>query len=130
MSDYLDDPVTQQQFAEVRQANERKRQLQEEEAARIRADLTKVVERQQEEQRRQAAERLDNALRAAFFVANPTASDADWERLAPQIRDAHMTNAAARQPANVFDRIRAEAEQRQQEEFDRQDRFNRLPQGA
>ncbi len=124
------DPELAREFDTQRKNHEAARRLQEEEAARLRADLTKTAERMADDERRCAAERFDNALRAAFFAGNPTASDADWERLAPQIRDAHMVDATAQRSTNVFDRIRAEAERRQQEEFDRQDRFNRLPQGA
>jgi hypothetical protein len=124
------DPELAREFDTQRKNHEAARRLQEEEAARLRADLTKTAERMADDERRRAAERFDSALRAAFFVANPTATDADWERLKPQIRDAHMTNAAAQTTTNVFDRIRADAERRQQEERDRQARFEQLPQGA
>ncbi|MEJ7713726.1 MAG: hypothetical protein WKF84_28740 [Pyrinomonadaceae bacterium] len=86
MSDYLTDPETQRRFAEIREANERARQLQEEQAVRLQAELTKTAEQRAEEQRRQAAKRLDNALRAAFFAGNPTATDEDWERLGSQVK--------------------------------------------
>lgn len=126
MSDNLNDPEIQRQFAATRQANERRRQLQEEEQARVQSDLAAVSARMAEDQRRRLAEQLDDGLRDAFFAGNPTASDADWQRLASQIRDEYMKSAAAQVPANVFTRIRSQAHVRQQEELDRRDRLNRL----
>lgn len=130
MSDYLNDPETQKHFADIRAANARKLQLEQEQRERQRQQADEDAKRHAEERRRQAAERLESDLRAAFFTANPAATSDDYERLAPRLRDQHMLNAASQASTNVFDRARSEAERRRQEARDRQDRFNRLPQGA
>ena len=130
MSNYLYDPETQQHFAEIRHANERQRRLQEERDASLRAELAKTAARRAQQQHRLLAARLENDLRAAFFTANPGATQRDWQRLGPRIRDDHMRAAAAVGAGNVFDRIRSAAEKRRQEELDRRSRFEQLPEGA
>ena len=124
--DYLTDPETQQHFAEIRLANERARRAKEERDVRLRAELAKTAARRAAEQRSLLAARLESDLRAAFSTANPAATEEDFERLWPQIRDDHMRAAAAVGAENVFDRIRSEAEKRQQEELDRRSRFEQL----
>jgi hypothetical protein len=126
MSNYLYDPETRKHFAEIRLANERQRRLQEERDASLRAELAKTAARRAAEQQRLLAARLESDLRAAFFTANPAATEENWKRLAPKIRDDHMRAAAAAHAENVFDRIRSEAEKRRQEELDRRARFEQL----
>ncbi len=128
--DYLTDPETQQFFADIRRANERARRAKEERDERLRAELAKTAARRAAEQRSLLAARLENDLRAAFFTANPGATEQDWQRLGPKISDDHMCAAAAVGAENVFDRIRSEAEKRRQEELDRRSRFEQLPEGA
>ena len=128
--DYLTDPETQQFFAEIRLANERQRRLQEERDASLRAELAKTAARRAEEQQRLLAARLENDLRAAFFTANPGATEGDWQRLGPQIRDDHMRAAASKGATNVFDKIRDEAFAREQETLARRSRFEQLPERA
>ncbi len=128
--DYLTDPETQQFFAEIRLANERKLRLQQEEEERLRAELAKAAAQRAAEQQRLLAARLESDLRTAFFTANPGATEQDWQRLGPKISDDHMRAAAAAHAENVFDRIRSEAEKRRQEELDRRSRFEQLPEGA
>ncbi len=130
MTDYLNSPETQRRFAEIRAANERARLAEQERLARVSVEAERIAQERAQERRLQAAARLDADLRAQFFTANPGATEADWQRLAPKIRDAHMLAAASQASTNVFDRFRSEAQRRQQEALDRQDRFNRLPQGA
>ncbi len=130
MTDYLNDPETQKRFAEIREANESARLAEEERLARVKAEASRIAQERAEERKRQATARLDADLRTAFFAANPGATESDWQRLAPQIRDAHMLAAASQASINVFDRVRSDAQKRQQDALDRQDRFNRLPQGA
>jgi len=128
--DYLTDPETQQFFAEIRHANERARRAKEERDASLRAELAKTAARRAEEQQRLLAARLENNVRTAFFDANPAATEEDWTRLRAQIRDEHMRRTAAQNTADVFDRIRSEAEKRRQEELDRKTRFEQLPERA
>ena len=128
--DYLTDPETQQFFADIRRANERARRAKEERDERLRAELAKTAARRSSDQQRLLAARLESDLRTAFFTANPAATEEDFERLWPQIRDDHMRAAAAVGAENVFDRIRSEAEKRRQEELDRRSRFEQLPEGA
>ena len=128
--DYLTDPETQQFFADIRRANERARRAKEERDERLRAELAKTAARRSSDQQRLLAARLENDLRAAFFTANPGATEQDWQRLGPKISDDHMCAAAAVGAENVFDRIRSEAEKRRQEELDRRSRFEQLPEGA
>jgi hypothetical protein len=128
--DYLTDPETQQFFADTRRANERARRAKEERDASLRAELAKTAARRSSEQQRLLAARLESDLRTAFFTANPAATEEDFERLWPQIRDDHMRAAAAVGAENVFDRIRSAAEKRRQEELDRRSRFEQLPEGA
>ncbi len=130
MSNYLTDPELQRHFAEIRQANESRRQLQQEQDEKLRRQLAEASKRRAEEQRRQAAARLESDLRAAFFGANPAATEEDWRRLGPQLRDAHMRDAAAQGVVNVFDRIRSEAFRREQEELGRRSRFMQLSEGV
>ena len=125
--DYLTDPETQQFFADIRRANERARRAKEERDASLRAELAKTAARLAEERRRAATSRLDRDLRAAFFTANPAATEEDFERLWPQIRDDHMRAAAAAGAENVFDKIRSEAFERRQENLARRSRFEQLP---
>jgi hypothetical protein len=86
-----------------------------------------AAQRRAAEQQRLLAARLENDLRAAFSTANPAATEEDFERLWPQIRDDHMRAAAAVGAENVFDRIRNECGRRRQEELDRRSRFEQLP---
>jgi GAF domain-containing protein len=130
MSNYLYDLETQKHFAEIRHANERARRTKEERDARLRAELAKTAARRSSDQQRLLAARLENDLRAAFFTANPGATEQDWQRLGPQIRDDHMRAAAAVGAENVFDRIRSAAEKRRQEELDRRPRFEQPPERA
>jgi hypothetical protein len=130
MSDYLFDLETQKHFAEIRRTNERARRAKEERDERQLAELAKTAARRAAEQRSLLAARLENDLRAAFFTANPGATEQDWQRLGPKISDDHMCAAAAVGAENVFDRIRSEAEKRRQEELDRRSRFEQLPEGA
>jgi len=127
---YLIDPELQQQFAEIRRENERKLRLQQEQEERLRQQVAEASKQRAEERRRQAATRLESDLRAAFFVANPAATEEDWQRLGPQIRDARMRDAASRAVVNVFDRIRSEAFGREQEELGRRSRFIQLSEGV
>ena len=126
MSDYLFDLETQKHFAEIRLANERKLQLQQEQDERRREQAAEVAARRAEERRRAATSRLDRDLRAAFFDANPAATEEDFERLWPQIRDDHMRAAASKGATNVFDKIRDEAFEREQETLARRSRFEQL----
>jgi len=126
MSNYLYDPETRKHFDEIRRINERARRAKEERDASLRAELAKTAARRSSEQQRLLAARLESDLRSAFFDANPAATEEDFERLWPQIRDDHMRAAAAVGAENVFDRIRSEAEKRQQEELDRRSRFEQL----
>jgi hypothetical protein len=128
--DYLTDPETQQFFADTRRANARKLRLQQEEEERLRAELAADAERRAAEQQRLLAARLESDLRTAFFTANPAAVESDWNRLKDFIRDEHMRAAAAQNTANVFDKIRSEAEKRRQEELYRRSRFEQLPERA
>jgi len=128
--DYLTDPDTKKHFAEIRRTNERARRAKEERDASLRAELAADAERRAAEQQRLLAARLENDLRAAFSTANPAATEEDFERLWPQIRDDHMRAAAAVGAENVFDRIRSAAEKRRQEELDRRSRFEQLLEGA
>jgi hypothetical protein len=128
--DYLTDPETQQHFAEIRLANERARRAKEERDASLRAELAKTAARRAQEQQRLHAARLESDLRAAFFTANPAATEEDFERLWPQIRDDHMRAAAAAGAENVFDKIRSEAFERRQENLARRSRFEQLPERA
>ena len=130
MSNYLTDPELQRQFAEIRQKNERKLRLQQEQEERLRRQAAEASKQRAEEGRRQAAARFESDLRAAFFAANPAATEEDWRRLGPQIRDAHMRDAAAHGVVNVFDRIRSEAFRREQEELGRRSRFMQLSEGV
>jgi len=126
MTNYLYDAEIQRDFAEIRLANERARLVKEERDASLRAELASTAARLAEERRRAATSRLDRDLRAAFFTANPAATEEDFERLWPQIRDDHMRAAAAAGAENVFDRIRSEAFEREQETLDRRSRFEKL----
>ncbi len=128
--DYLTDPETQQFFADTRRVNERKLRLQQEEEERRRKQAAETAERLAQERRKQAAATLVNDLRTAFFEANPAAVESDWNRLKDSIRDEHMRRTAAQNTADVFDRIRSEAEKRRQEELDRRSRFEQLPERA
>jgi len=128
--DYLTDLETQRHFAEVRLANERARRAKEERDVRLRAELAKTAARRAAEQRSLLAARLESDLRAAFSTANPAATEEDFERLWPQIRDDHMRAAASAGAENVFDRIRSEAEKREQETLARRSRFEQLPERA
>jgi hypothetical protein len=128
--DYLTDPETQQFFADTRRANERKLRLQQEEEERWRKQAAEVAARRAAEQRSLLAARLENNLRTAFFDANPAAVESDWNRLKDSIRDEHMRDAAAQNTATVFDQIRSEAFEREQETLDRRSRFEQLPEGA
>ncbi len=129
MSNYFD-LETKKHFAEIRHANEHRRRLQQEQEERRREQAAEVAARRAAEQRSLLAARLENDLRAAFFTANPGATEQDWQRLGPKISDDHMRAAAAAGAENVFDRIRSEAEKRRQEELDRRSRFEQLPEGA
>ncbi|MFP5265127.1 MAG: hypothetical protein ACLGJB_24830 [Blastocatellia bacterium] len=48
----------------------------------------------EEEGRRQAESELKELLRVRFFASNPNATPDDFERLYPQLRDAHMLDSA------------------------------------
>ncbi len=126
MSNFLYDPETRKHFDEIRRTNERARRAKEERDASLRAELAKTAARRAEERRKQAAATLENDLRTAFFEANPAAVESDWNRLKDFIRDEHMRAAAAQNTANVFDKIRSEAEKRRQETLDRRSRFEQL----
>ncbi len=128
--DYLTDPETQQFFADTRRANERKLRLQQEEEERRRKQAAETAERLAAEQQRLLAARLENDLRVAFFTANPAATEEDWKRLAPQIRDDHMREAASKGTTSIFDKIRSEAFEREQETLARRSRFEQLPEGV
>ncbi len=128
--DYLTDPETQQHFAEIRLANERARRAKEERDERLRAELAKTAAQRAAEQQRLLAARLENDLRVAFFTANPAATEEDWKRLAPQIRDDHMREAASKGATSIFDKIRSEAFEREQETLARRSRFEQLPERA
>jgi GAF domain-containing protein len=130
MSNYLYDPETRKHFTEIRLANERARRAKEERDASLRAELAKTAAQRAAEQQRLLAARLASDLRNAFFTANPGATEQDWQRLAPQMRDDHMRAAAAVGAGNVFDKIRDEAEKRRQAEIDRRARFEQLPERA
>ncbi len=127
MSNFLYDPETRKHFDEIRRTNERARRAKEERDASLRAELAKTAARRAEEQQRLLAALLESDLRTAFFDANPAAVESDWNRLKDSIRDEHMRAAAAQNTANVFDKIRSEAEKRRQEELDRRSRFEELP---
>jgi len=124
--DYLTDPETQRFFADTRRANELKLRLQQEEEERRRKQAAETAERLAEERRKQAAAMLENNLRSAFFEANPAAVESDWNRLKDFIRDDHMRAAASKGATNVFDKIRDEAFEREQETLARRSRFEQL----
>jgi len=130
MSNYLYDPETRKHFDEIRRTNERARRAKEEQDERLRAELAKAAAQRAADQQRLLAARLESDLRSAFFDANPAATEEDFERLWPQIRDDHMRAAAAVGAENVFDKIRSEAEKRRQEELYRRSRFEQLPERA
>ncbi len=130
MSNFLYDAEIQRDFDEIRRTNELARRAKEERDASLRAELAKAAARRAAEQRSLLAARLDRNLRSAFFDANPAAVESDWNRLKDFIRDEHMRAAAAQNTANVFDKIRDEAEKRRQEELDRRSRFEQLPERA
>jgi len=127
MSNFLYDAEIQRDFADTRRANERKLRLQQEEEERLRAELAKNAARRAAEQRSLLAARLESDLHTAFFTANPGATEQDWQRLGPQIRDDHMRAAASKGATNVFDKIRDEAFAREQETLARRSRFEQLP---
>ena len=127
MSNYLYDPETRKHFDEIRRTNERARRAKEEQDERLRAELAKAAAQRAADQQRLLAARLESDLRSAFFDANPAATEEDFERLWPQIRDDHMRAAAAVGAENVFDKIRSEAKKRRQEELYRRSRFEQLP---
>lgn len=63
----------------------------------------KSAERQANEERRQKADaELKARLRTEFMAGNPLATDADFERLYPSLRDQHLT----RQATAAIDRMR------------------------
>jgi hypothetical protein len=128
--DYLTDPETRKHFDEIRRINERARRAKEERDERLRAELAADAAQRAEEQQRLLAARLECDLRSAFFDANPAAVESDWNRLKDSIRDEHMRRTAAQNTADVFNRIRSEAEKRRQEELDRRARFEQLPERA
>jgi hypothetical protein len=130
MSNFLYDAEIQRDFDEIRRTNELARRAKEERDASLRAELAKAAARRAAEQRSLLAARLDRNLRSAFFDANPAAVESDWNRLKDFIRDEHMRAAAAQNTANVFDKIRDEAEKRRQEELYRRSRFEQLPERA
>jgi hypothetical protein len=127
MGNFLYDAEIQRDFDEIRRTNERARRAKEERDASLRAELAKAAAQRAEERRKQAAATLENDLRTAFFEANPAAVESDWNRLKDSIRDEHMRRTAAQNTADVFNRIRSEAEKRRQEELDRRSRFEQLP---
>jgi GAF domain-containing protein len=130
MSNFLYDAEIQRDFDEIRRTNERARRAKEERDERLRAELAKTAARRAADQQRLLAARLESDLRSAFFDANPAATEEDWKRLAPQISDDHMRAAAAVGAENVFDKIRSEAFEREQETLARRSRFEQLPEGA
>ncbi len=126
MPDYLDQPETQKQFTEQRAAHARQ-QAAEQEAQKLReADLARVHAKQQQCLDDAQIVRQEKALRANFFAANPMASEEDFVRLSPQLKDAQMIASTQAQPANVFEKIRAEFDAKQNAEEAARERFNRM----
>jgi GAF domain-containing protein len=130
MSNFLYDAEIQRDFDEIRRINEHARRAKEERDERLRAELAIRAAQRAAEQQRLLAARLDSDLRTAFFDANPAAVESDWNRLKDSIRDEHMRAAASKGATNVFDKIRDEAFEREQETLARRSRFEQLPERA
>ncbi len=129
MSDYLDRAETQAEFAAQRAEHARRLAAQEAEKARLQAELAALASTEQKNRQRLAAEKIDANLRASFFAANPSASEEDWLRLGPRIKDEYMITQASQASPTVFERIRAEAQTRQAGEDSTRERFEQFAKG-
>lgn len=123
------DAENQAAFAGIRKAREEARLAQEEAEARQRESDARTAQEFAEQRRRETAERREAEIRARFFAGNPGASESDFLRLAPHLRDQAMMQAAAEEP-NTYEKIRAEMAERQRSRESVSARLDRFTVGA
>lgn len=98
--------LTPEQIAENQRENKLAREKWEADAAAQKAAKEKARDERDEAERKVKEAELKTSLRTLFLQANPEASDADFERLYPELRDEHYKRETEREDARQYEQAR------------------------
>lgn len=98
--------LTPEQIAENERLNKLAREKWEADAAAQKAAKDKEREERNEAERKAKEAELKTSLRTLFLQANEGATDADFERLYPSIRDEHYKRETEREDARQYEQAR------------------------